>query len=279
MEENERKSSRSLVRGILSGLLLVYLVFAILISNHLYANEKVSTIKVSIDTIGHQNYIRQEVILSELPWVPDTSFMLSSINLSKMEQLFRELDNVEEANVYRSVKGNINIDIVPMIPVARVFATDGTSYYINKDGKKLRANRKYHVDVPIVSGHVDDSIISAVDLLPLMQFVAADSLWNSYTSAFKVDNNHDVILIPIIKGHVVNLGDPRDKNIENKFQRLRTIYREVIPYKGWNYYDTISVKYAGQAVATKRAKQAPVPDLLYELEDSEEVSIENMSIN
>ena len=33
-------------------------------------------------------------------------------------------------------------------------------------------------------------------------------------------------------------------------------YREVLPVKGWNYYDTISVKWRGRVVATRREKKA-----------------------
>ena len=43
--------------------------------------------------------------------------------------------------------------------------------------------------------------------------------------------------------------------IENKFNRIKTFYKEVMPVKGWNYYDTISVKWRGQVVTTRRDKQ------------------------
>ena len=44
-------------------------------------------------------------------------------------------------------------------------------------------------------------------------------------------------------------------NIENKFARLRRMYEEVLPVKGWDCYDTLAVKWSGQVVATKRAKK------------------------
>ena len=42
--------------------------------------------------------------------------------------------------------------------------------------------------------------------------------------------------------------------IENKFARLKTMYKDVLPVKGWTYYDTISVKWRGQVVATRFKK-------------------------
>ena len=32
------------------------------------------------------------------------------------------------------------------------------------------------------------------------------------------------------------------------------MYKKVLPYKGWEEYDTISVKFRGQVVATRRVK-------------------------
>lgn len=32
------------------------------------------------------------------------------------------------------------------------------------------------------------------------------------------------------------------------------MYRKVMPYKGWEAYDTISLKFEGQVVATRRDK-------------------------
>lgn len=278
MEQSKKKKKTSVVRGILSGVLLAYLVFGCILTNDLFAKEKVRKVEIQIES-GDNGFVTVKSVLSDLKNVPADSMLISEINLSWLEHTLKAMVNIEDARVTRTIGGDIRIFITPMIPVARVFDRDNYSYYINREGKKLRANIKYHVDVPVVTGNVDDGVVSAVDLLPVMQFVNDDPLWNSLTSAFKVDDNHDLLLIPMIKGHVVNLGDPRDKNLSDKFERLKIMYTEVIPNKGWDQYDTISVKFSGQIVATKKKKRAPVPDLLYELVDSEEVSIDNMNVN
>ena len=65
------------------------------------------------------------------------------------------------------------------------------------------------------------------------------------------------MLVPIIRGQIINFGTP--DNFDNKFRRLRRMYTEVLPVKGWNNYDTISVKWSGQIVATRRHKQLSRP--------------------
>lgn len=275
MDEHKSKRTGIIVRGMLSALLLVYLVFAFFISDHLYANEKVGKVEITVVDNGSRQFVNTRNILNELGSLPTDSDFVKDVNLSEIERTLKQFVNIEDASVNKTIGGNIRIRVVPMVPVARVFDAGGYSYYINAEGKKLKANASYHVDVPIVSGCIDDSVVSAVDLLPVMNFVAGDSLWNSLTSAFKVEKNHDLLLIPMIKGHVVNLGDYRDKNTADKFRRLATFYREVMPKKGWQFYDTISVKFDGQVVATRAKKRAPVPELLYELEDTEEVDLDN----
>lgn len=69
----------------------------------------------------------------------------------------------------------------------------------------------------------------------------------------KAENPRNIILIPLIHGHVINIGDMN--NLDNKFYRLTRAYKEVLPVKGWDYYDTLSVKWRGQLVATRRAKR------------------------
>ena len=47
-----------------------------------------------------------------------------------------------------------------------------------------------------------------------------------------------------------------------------------MPFKGWNYYDTISVKFRGQIVATRRDKKPLYPfEPIVEEEDPEAASL------
>ena len=90
-------------------------------------------------------------------------------------------------------------------------------------------------------------------------------------------DDDNLILIPRIQGHVINFGDT-NRLVEKK-NALIAVYRKVIPYKGWDEYDTISVKFRGQVVATRKNKgnqykqntdfeetdmeEATLPDLTY----------------
>ena len=52
-------------------------------------------------------------------------------------------------------------------------------------------------------------------------------------------------------------------------RRLKCFYSAIMKKKGWEYYDTISLKWDGQVVATKRKKASPVPVLTAEPDSTE----------
>lgn len=178
----------------------------------------------------------------------------SRLNLADVEFQLGALPEIESINAAVLGNGTLRFDVVPMVPVARVFEHD-RSYYINSQGKKIKADINYHIDVPVVSGYFDDQY-PAGRLLPLLDYIKARPELDALVSAVSVDRNHDIYLIPVIRGHVVNFGDTTE--ISDKFARLEAFYTKVMPVKGWDHYDTLSVKWHGQMVATRRVKQQPV---------------------
>ena len=72
----------------------------------------------------------------------------------------------------------------------------------------------------------------------------------SLVSLIDVKDSTNIFIIPNIANHIINLGSM--ENYESKFKKLDRMYKEVLPVKGWNFYDTISLKWDHQIVATRR---------------------------
>ena len=157
-----------------------------------------------------------------------------------------------------------------MVPELRIFE-DSVSYYINKEGKKMASKASFFVDVPVVSGHFNGNF-QAKDLLPVTRFIASDKTLNSLVGMVCADSPDNIILVPRIHGHVINFGDTT--RLKEKRDALLAIYKKVIPHKGWEEYDTISVKYRGQVVATRRNKGSLTPQVVeYDETDMEEATL------
>lgn len=244
---------KKIVRCIISFLLLAYVVVAVSWS-HSRADEMMCRgIHIEVDDSHGSHFVIAREVARELgPMAKNPSKRrLSSIDIDSMERLLNGIDNIESAVCTKLTDGTVNIEVTPMQPVARVFEGNG-SYYINKGGKRISATARYHTDVPVIYGRFD-STMRAADLLPLLRYISSDSAWSALVSCVKVDGPTNVILVPMIHGHVINIGDLNA--LPDKFSRIKRAYREILPVKGWNFYDTISVKWKGQIVATRRAKK------------------------
>lgn len=273
-------TKKGVIRCLMAILLAAYIGVAVMMANQQSARDKCRGFDIRIlQNDSSRDFVTQAEVRRLLKeWALDqTDRPASAVDLQKIEDRLSGVVNIEDAMVERMPDNTIRLTVTPMIPVARVFDFKGNSYYINRDGKRLTANAQYHLDVPVISGNFDEAH-SPAELIPLVEFLHSDPDWNAITSQVMVDpHTRDIILVPLIRGHVVNLGDTA--GIPDKLTRVMAMYRKVMPIKGWEFYDTISVKWAGQVVASRRVKSIPEPAVKFDQEgDIEEEDINSMLV-
>jgi cell division protein FtsQ len=235
---------------------LVLLAYIIVAVSYTCAGERSDTfngLQICIDDTTGNGFVSSADIDTELGDLSQKIRLTkhADLNTLSLENKLRTLDKIEDAHCVILNNGVLQIDIVPMQPVARVF--DGNkSYYINNRGKRIKADARYHVDVPIVSGHYATGEAVA-ELLPMFDFIRRNPEYDALVTEVTKNKRGDIIVVPSVVGHVINIGDTT--MIADKFSRLRKFYHEVMKVKGWNYYDTLSVKWRGRIVATRRTKK------------------------
>lgn len=265
---------------ILSIILLVYLTVALCVAMNEPDGDTCKGVKIEVlntDEIPDPaQFVTAEELAHELGDLPDHAkgMPMSAIDTQALRLRLLKLDKIEDAEVVRYSDGTIRISAHPMVPVARIFDRD-KSYYVNRAGKRITASARYHKSVPVIRGHFDegDTTFTPLNLLPLINYIAADTTWNSFISMIDVKSPRDIILVPMIREHVINLGAPTD--FEDKLARLKRFYAEVLPHQGWEKYDTLSLKWKGQLVASKRVHEAPKLPSIRE-EDEEAVDVGSM---
>lgn len=250
-------------------LMVAYLFVALAFTSRTAAGQPCAGIRIAVRDSAEHPFVTATELSRELGTLPSrlTGMRLADVNIDSIEKIFERIDKIEAVRVVTLTDGHIFVDVDPMEPVARVFPTRGRSYYINRSGKRIAASPRYHVDVPVIQGPFggSDTSFTAMSLMPLLDWLGEHPSWGSLVSAIKADSPSDVIIVPVIRGHVVNLG--RVDDLDSKFMRLKRFYEEVMPVKGWNMYDTISLKWRGQAVATRRIKRLPAPPAIDEIEE------------
>lgn len=249
---------KSILMCALMLLMLAYFGIALTMSARLSKGRALTGMHITLDSPSSQ-FVTKADVLAESGIDPDTISRINvdNFDLRALEMRLRSSDKLQEANVTVHANGNLCISVKPMQPVARVFDPAEPSYYINATGKRISAELRYHIDVPVLVGSFD-SVYPAKRLLPLLDYIASHPVAGAMVSTVTQEHDGNIILVPTIVGHVVDFGDT--SRVAQKFAMLRDFYRYVAPVKGWEKYDTISVAWKRQIVATRRDKAVdPIP--------------------
>ena len=258
--------------GVLAGLLL----WGIFWARGKAGDEMCTQVVVDIPNAGSITFVTRDGILNELRNrnVHLVGEPMRNINTDKVEAALHDSEYLENVDCYKAQNGKVVISATQLVPVLRVF-DGGASYYVNARGKRMSATASYHADVPIVEGHFTKDF-TPMRILPLIDYVNSDQVLRSLVSMYCIKDTNDIFVVPTIKGHVVNLGNA--DNYVNKFKKLLLFYRKVMPVKGWLTYDTVSVKWTHQVVATKRARAVAQDETYDASRDEPRADIQTMSV-
>lgn len=269
-----------MVKKILGWVILVvlvaYVVGAAIWAHAEAAKNSCKGIEIHIVEGHSADSVTRKGIMAEINSYPEkiVGCQIPTIDTRKLEQHLKAYPQFEDVVCSFSTGGILNVKVTPMVPELRVFE-DSTSYYINKDGKRMASKATFFVDVPVVSGKFNESF-KPVDLLPVTRFIASDPMLKGLVGMVSANDIDNIILVPRIHGHVINFGDTN--RLVEKRKALLAVYKKVLPYKGWEEYDTISVKFKGQVVATRKNKGNQLPqNVEFEETDMEEATLPDLT--
>lgn len=177
---------------------------------------------------------------------------MKQVDTELIEQCVREIDLLCDVKCYHKRHGDVYLSVRQRRPVVRVISDEGDNYYLDADGERIAVDAMYLDYLPLVLG-CDDDTLSARDLLPMIGYISAHPFWNAQVEHIYISPSHEVSLIPRVGDHTILLGSPCD--YEGKLARVLALYEQVMPRMGWAAYDTISVKFDGQVVCTRRNKK------------------------
>lgn len=259
-------------------LLVAYVVCAAIWAHAEAAKNSCAGIDINIVEGSTTDSVTRKGVMAEINKYPGKIIgePLNSINTLQIEQYLKGFPQFEDVVCSFTTSGRLKVKVTPMVPELRVFE-DSASYYINKVGKRMNSKASFFVDVPVISGKFNDKF-SPKDILPVTRFIASDPVLKHLVGMVYAEDEDNIILIPRIHGHVINFGDTN--RLGDKRKALVTMYRKVLPYKGWGEYDTISVKFKGQIVATRRNKGSFQPqNLSFDEDDMEEATLPELDYN
>ncbi len=269
---------RSWLFAILTVITVGYLVAAWFMTKSAAANRMCQGVLITVHDTSEIHFVTPQELSAELGDLPSRALdtRLADIDIDSIERMFNLFDKIERVNVNILTSGKLLIDVWPMRPVARIFDSAGQSYYINRAGKRIAAEPGYFLDVPVVKGDFSPTF-PATSLIPLIDYIEADPDWRDAISMIEARSSGDIILVPVIRGHVINMGDTT--NFADKFRRLKLMYSKVMSSKGWDFYKEISLKWRGQVVGVRRNARSQGPEYLLDEQNEEESTVSTAELD
>ncbi len=174
--------------------------------------------------------------------------------LHEMEQRLLNHPYIEQAQVYKNLKGKLVVQVTQSTPIARLLRPQKPDAYISKEGNILATSEKFSARVPLVSGSYADQLIEegrqvqdeAHQILTLLQFIDEDDFWKAQIAQLDIDETGNIVLYPQVGKQYIEFGNADD--MSSKFQRLEVFYKKILPKEGWNKYNRVNVQYRDQII-------------------------------
>ena len=189
---------------------------------------------------------------------------IGSINLPFIESTIKQNPWINHVKLYFDNNQVLQAILEENDPIARIFTLTGKSFYLDTGAHFLPTNKNIVARIPVFTGFPSDKTILSkpdsavlIEMKSIAEFVIKDTFWNSFIAQIDYDPKDGYKLLPTVGDQVIHIGNGDD--LEGKFNRLYSFYRQVINRTGLKAYAEIDVQYQGQVVAipagnsTKRA--------------------------
>ena len=188
---------------------------------------------------------------------------ISDCNLQQLQLVLEKNVWVKEAKLFFDNNFVLHVLILEREPVARVFDTDGGSFYIDSTGFRIPlSNKKMVVQLPVFTGfpapgNSDSLLLRQISLLSTYMLHAP--FWKAQIAQVDITPRKTFEMVPTFGSHLIEFGDA--ENYAAKFDRLALFYRKVLKNYGFDRYSRISVQYGEQIIGTKRTGGSKIDSL------------------
>lgn len=226
-------------------------------------------IEIQIDRSNDNYFIEEEDIFDMVYFEMDTIVgrLISEINTNRLEHKLNNHSAIQKTEVYKTIDGNLMIEVQQRTPIVRIYNQNGESFYLDSTGKVMPPSASYTSRVLIASGEIHENISDIMgynfseiedslsrktnldDLYKLSKFIRKEPFWSAQIEQLYVNKDYEIELIPRVGNHRIVLGDAAF--IQEKFDKLKIFYFKGLSKTGWNEFSVVNLKYANQVVCTK----------------------------
>lgn len=191
------------------------------------------------------------------------------IETEKIRSILLKHPYIKAAKVYKGLDANVVVEIDLRDPLVRVFTKNGYSFILDRNGDIMPLLDDKFFDIIVLSGNIScipDSVYgknifslqsqycagveSLISSLVIAKSLDGDEVFSKLFSQIWINSTDDIELIPLIGDFSIRFGG--SENISQKLERLRILYREVVPFVDLRIYESVNISVSNQLVFRKR---------------------------
>ncbi len=180
---------------------------------------------------------------------------VKAVDCEAVAEAARRVPFLTNVSASVSVSGRVVVRADQRRPIARLFHGD-RERYLDREGAVFPVSRVGNCNVLVAGGDFSaplrpDSLDAQLTALwQVASYLDSESRYSKLIDQIFVERDGDIMMVPKVGDHVVELGDAND--LDGKFANLVAFYRKGMPRAGWDTYSKISLKFKGQVVCTKK---------------------------
>ncbi len=194
-----------------------------------------------------------------------------TFNLRSIETMLQKNAWIKVAQLYFDNANVLQVKIYEREPLARVFTTTGTSFYIDTTLKMLPLSDKLSARLPVFTGFPSETVVLSkkdssllADIKSISLAIQKDSFCTAMIEQVDITTQQQFEMVPKIGNQLIVFGNAEDAVA--KLEKLKLFYKNVMSKSGWGKYSVINVQYKNQVVAKIRGAEDKSTDSLRTLQ-------------
>ena len=231
-------------------------------------------IEINIHGVSNNFFVDKKDILNAIKAMERTNPVgkaIGSFNLKKMELELEKDVWIKSAELFFDNNEILQVSVQEREPIARVFTTTGTTFYIDDELAMLPLSEKFSARLPVFTNFPSDKkVLAKADSNLLMGIktislaIQKDSFSMAMIEQIDITAQRSFEMIPKIGNQLIVFGDATDTDA--KLSKLKLFYKEIMVKAGWNTYSVINVQYRNQVVAKIKGAEDITADSLRTLQ-------------
>jgi cell division protein FtsQ len=236
--------------------------------------QKCKGVFITINGVSNNFFVDKQDIMQAINEYIDGSPVgkpVSILNLRALENDLQKNIWVKKAQLFFDNNTKLQVIVTEREPVARVFSTTGTTFYIDSSLTMLPLSDKFSARLPVFTGFPSDKMVlrradSTLlgEVYQVSMAIQQDSFLMAMIDQVDITSQRTFEMMPKIGNTIIALGNGKDA--AEKFEKLKLFYKEVIAKAGWNKYSMVDVQYKGQIVARIKDRKEIIADSMKTLQ-------------